>query len=480
MLTLLVIVRFLPIYEYSNSRRRLPPDTTELIERSGMFKKAMGTVFKKAKLIGSVQVRIRYRFQDPEDAAAAVIEQWKHTLHTEQIKGVSKITSDIQQQQQQEQLDGSSDNQSTHDVIHPLDTHPRTSSEVRNSSSATITTNIESGGLGDNRLNNSSSTLVRESSSRRGSSKHINKGSANLKRPSSQSSKSSTNFKTNDNNSRSQHGRGDLARDETFINELFKNQLEKMMTANIPSKKQPSLFSPTGSSSSSSSGPSKSRSFRYHHRRWRPGFTKKKKKTNRRKRRKQRQQRQHNAPAHCMSFDWLTALIHPNKDEYSARGRRYGFQQNDMEVDEKGADKDIITSKNSGSTSSPAPATRSLRGQQNVCLNDDDDDDDDDDRRDEKEHGRACRLTHKAKKKARHIISSVDFGDKSFGSRWMQDSFEVVALAHPVADHLIGLAVKTQTQALVRAIIVLANSFVRSLYSPGAHNDVISNHSCLF
>jgi hypothetical protein len=401
-----------------------------------MFKQAMGTVFKKAKLIGSVQVRIRYRFQDPEDAAAAVIEQWKHTLHTEQIKGVSKMTSDVQQQQQQEQLEGSSDNQSTHDAIHPLDTHPRTSSEVRNSSSATIATN---GGLGDNRHSNSSSTLVRESSSRRNSSKHINKDSANLKRPSSQSSKSSTNFKTNDNNSRSQHGRGDLARDETFINELFKNQLGKMMTANIPSKKQPSLFSPTGSPSSSSSGPLKSRSFRHHNRRWRPGFTMKK--TNRRKRPKQRQQRQHNATFHCMSFDWLTALLHPNKDEYSARGRRYGFQQNDMEVDDKG--KDIITSENSDP--SPAPATRSLGGQPDD---------------DEKEHGRACRLTRKAKKKARHIISSVDFGDKSFGSRWMQDSFEVVALAHPVADHLIGLAVKTQTQALVRAIIVLANSFV--------------------
>lgn len=435
------MARFLPIYEYSNSRRRLPPDTTELIEQSGMFKKAMGTVFRKAKLIGSAQIRIRYRFQDPEDAAAAVIEQWKHTLHTEQIRGISKITSEIQQQQQEhEQFDGSSDNQSTHNVIHPLDTHPRTSSEGRVSSSATIATNTDSGGHGGNRHNrhNSSSTLVRESTNH-SNSNHINKDSANLKRPSSQSSKSSTNFKTNDNNSRSQHGRGDLARDETFINELFKNQLEKMMTANIPSKKQHSLFSPTGSSSSSSSGPSKSRSFRHHNRRWRPGFTKKK--TSRRKRRTQRQQRQHNATTHCMSFDWLTTLLHPNKDDFSARGRRYGFQQNDMEVDDKG--KDIITSENSDP--SPAPATRSLGGQPDD---------------DEKEHGRACRLTRKAKKKARHIISSVDFGDKSFGSRWMQDSFEVVALAHPVADHLIGLAVKTQTQALVRAIIVLANSFV--------------------
>ncbi|ORZ18857.1 Alpha/Beta hydrolase protein [Absidia repens] len=130
-----------------------------------------------------------------------------------------------------------------------------------------------------------------------------------------------------------------------------------------------------------------------------------------------------------MSFDWLTALLHPNKDDHSARGRRYGFQQNDTD---NGDDEEGTKKKNSSSNHQDT---------------------------NEKEHGRACRLTHKAKKKARHIISSVEFGDKSFGSRWMQDSFEVVALSHPVADHLIGLAVKTQTQALVRAIIVLANSF---------------------
>ncbi|KAI8331759.1 hypothetical protein BC941DRAFT_438389 [Chlamydoabsidia padenii] len=394
-----VFTTFLPIYEYGNSRRRLPPDTTELIERSGMFKKAMGTIFKKANLIGSVQIRIRYKFQLAEDAAAAVIEQWKHTLHTEQINGISRITTDTQQQ-----VNEFGENRPTLDVIHPLDdTHPCTSSS---SSSSERRTSHQTGT--NIRNNNSSSTLVRKSSKNK-------KG--NTKRPSLQPSISSSNFKTNDNNSRSQHGRGDLAQDETFINQLFKNQMEKMMTTHIPNEKT-SSFSPTGSSSSSTT--------KYHHRHWRAGFSKK----NRNKRQRQK--------TRCMSFDWWTALLNPNKDEFSARGRRYGFQQNDTE----GANKDIITSKNSVNNTKNGDASFP-HWQPSV----------------NKEHGRAYRLTRRAKKKAKHIISSVDFGDKSFGSRWMQDSFEVVALAHPVADHLIGLAVKTQTQALVRAIIVLANSF---------------------
>ncbi|KAI8098987.1 uncharacterized protein BX664DRAFT_255043 [Halteromyces radiatus] len=137
---------------------------------------------------------------------------------------------------------------------------------------------------------------------------------------------------------------------------------------------------------------------------------------------------------HCISFNWLTALFHPNRDLHSARGRRYGFQQNDMDGDDQEYDnKNSTNNKMNPSSSSSTKAT--------------------------KEHGTARRLTNKAKKKAKHIISSVDFGDKNFGSRWMQDSFEEVALSHPMMDFLIGLAVKTQTQALVRAIIILANSF---------------------
>ncbi|ORX54513.1 alpha/beta-hydrolase [Hesseltinella vesiculosa] len=68
-------------------------------------------------------------------------------------------------------------------------------------------------------------------------------------------------------------------------------------------------------------------------------------------------------------------------------------------------------------------------------------------------------LTDKARKKAKHLISSVNFGDKRFGLQWMHDTFEEVALAHPIADHLIGLAVTRETQAMVRSIITLANSF---------------------
>jgi hypothetical protein len=78
------------------------------------------------------------------------------------------------------------------------------------------------------------------------------------------------------------------------------------------------------------------------------------------------------------------------------------------------------------------------------------------------------RLAHGARKKAQNIIDSVNFGDRDFASQWMQDSFEDVALSHPIVDKLIGLVVSKQTQAMVRAIIKTANAFGQGFRVTGA------------
>ncbi|KAI8059773.1 hypothetical protein BDF21DRAFT_141627 [Thamnidium elegans] len=106
---------------------------------------------------------------------------------------------------------------------------------------------------------------------------------------------------------------------------------------------------------------------------------------------------------------WIKKLVpEKKKTPDSASGRRFGFSQNDSD------DQDRF---NPDQTSISAPT------------------------------------------KFKHIIDSVNFGDRNFASQWMQDSFEDVALSHPLVDKLIGLVVSKQTQAMVRAIIKTANSF---------------------
>ncbi|KAI8336513.1 hypothetical protein BC941DRAFT_471054 [Chlamydoabsidia padenii] len=56
-------------------------------------------------------------------------------------------------------------------------------------------------------------------------------------------------------------------------------------------------------------------------------------------------------------------------------------------------------------------------------------------------------------------IRSHNFGDKNFAFRWINESFEEVALSHPSLDRMIGLVVSPQTRILVRAVVKMMNAF---------------------
>lgn len=57
-------------------------------------------------------------------------------------------------------------------------------------------------------------------------------------------------------------------------------------------------------------------------------------------------------------------------------------------------------------------------------------------------------------------IKSHNFGDKNFAFKWINESFEEVALSHPSLDRMIGLVVSPQTRTLLRAVVKLFNAFV--------------------
>ncbi|CAO3596502.1 unnamed protein product [Absidia cylindrospora] len=56
-------------------------------------------------------------------------------------------------------------------------------------------------------------------------------------------------------------------------------------------------------------------------------------------------------------------------------------------------------------------------------------------------------------------IRSHNFGDKNFAFRWINESFEEVALSHPNLDRMIGMVVSPQTRTLVRAVVKMMNAF---------------------
>ncbi|KAI8890328.1 hypothetical protein K501DRAFT_328675 [Backusella circina FSU 941] len=56
-------------------------------------------------------------------------------------------------------------------------------------------------------------------------------------------------------------------------------------------------------------------------------------------------------------------------------------------------------------------------------------------------------------------IKSHNFGDKNFAFRWINESFEEVALSHPSLDRMIGMVVSPQTRILLRAVVKMCNAF---------------------
>lgn len=57
-------------------------------------------------------------------------------------------------------------------------------------------------------------------------------------------------------------------------------------------------------------------------------------------------------------------------------------------------------------------------------------------------------------------IKSHNFGDKNFAFRWVNESFEEVAISHPSLDRMIGMVVSPQTRILLRAVVKMFNAFV--------------------
>ncbi|KAL0144781.1 hypothetical protein V8B55DRAFT_1455821 [Mucor lusitanicus] len=343
-----VFVTFLPIYEY-RSQRLLPSDVQPTLLETDVIDPTI--VSKKTgdlNLIGSVQIRIRYRFQQPITSDERMPNKRVLPGEKEQENG---------DQQQHNTL------YAPEDVFHPL----------------SVTT-----------TNTSATTYLSTHSAARVSSR------------------------------RTSYGRGDLAQEEGYVDDLFKHRLSNIMTAHIPESSESSL-----ASQSSDSRKSKwTRRFHYTSRNSSVSSSFTPKSSSSSIHRRMHGQHHHR---HGNQLQWIKQLITPAKKlPNSSRGRRYGFSQNDSDDNHKFNPDDESTD-TSSSVASSAPVTD--------------------------------RLAHGAKKRAQHIIDSVNFGDRDFATQWMQDSFEDVALSHPVVDKLIGLVVSKQTQAMVRAIIKTANSF---------------------
>ncbi|KAG0174086.1 hypothetical protein DFQ28_009742 [Apophysomyces sp. BC1034] len=270
-----VFVTFLPVYEY-HARRSLPADIRDMLMNSNVALKHA----TNARLIGSVQIRIRYKFQHPAPNISKAIAP------------IINTTDDRRQS-----------STSTHTATH----HP------------------------------------------------------------------------------SQHGRGGLAKDEFYIDSVFKDRLDSIMNTQVPGSESNLL---------------------------------------------QNKQLQHHRLAKRQPPRTWWQKVWPSHPAQSLRGQRYGFSQNDIE------DADQVN-KDESPPSPPSPPPPPAEGTVSHIH----------------------RIKDKARKKARHIIYSVNFGDKNFGTQWMQNSFDDVALAHPTIDHLIGLVVSKQTRALVRAIIKMVNAF---------------------
>ncbi|KAI9470085.1 MAG: hypothetical protein EXX96DRAFT_588740 [Benjaminiella poitrasii] len=56
-------------------------------------------------------------------------------------------------------------------------------------------------------------------------------------------------------------------------------------------------------------------------------------------------------------------------------------------------------------------------------------------------------------------IKSHNFGDKNFAFRWMNETFDEVAISHPSLDRMIGMVVSQQTRILLRAVVKIFNAF---------------------
>lgn len=340
--------RFLPIFEY-RAHRLLPSDVQSALLETDLIDPVI--ISKKTgdlNLIGSVQIRIRYHFQQP----MTVDEQFPNKRVLNEPLSATSSSSSIH----------------TNENIHPL----LVPEDVFHPLSVTATSSTEQ-----------------------------THGSKYYEKP----------------RRRSSYGRGDLAQDESYVDGVFKNRLSNIMSTDIPGSSEASL-NPTCQKRKEDEISIKCGK-RFHV----PQVTCSASENNNTSAIGKQTNNATNS-----TLQWIHNLISSDKQlPKSSSGRRYGFSQHDSDDSHCFNPDDNSEPSLISTVSSSAPVTD--------------------------------RLAHSARKKAQYIINSVNFGDRDFASQWMQDSFEDVALSHPVVDKLIGLVVSKQTQAMVRAIIKTANSF---------------------
>lgn len=172
--------RFLPIYEY-HPNRSLPADIQQTLISTEMvdLAQATGRITHK-KLIGSVQVRIRYRFQTPDD-----------------VRIPDRPSYNIAESESKEQQEGQGDKDK---LLLPTQRVRRLNSRPN------VTYPGDDKGSTDNAL---------PMATRKGGSGR---------------------------QSVSQHGRGELAQDERFIDSVFNDKLSTIMNTDVPGS-QSSLLS---------------------------------------------------------------------------------------------------------------------------------------------------------------------------------------------------------------------------------------------
>ncbi|KAI9317308.1 hypothetical protein BX666DRAFT_1944500 [Dichotomocladium elegans] len=337
-----IFITFLPIYEYQPSRS-LPEDVRDTIVETNLFDlaKASGRILHK-KLIGSVQVRIRYHFQEPGDV-------YVFDPTTQRGYTYNRASSDdtIDEQSYLLQMPPTRRVSSRPDIEYPLSTSR--SNEEDDGQTLTVP-------------------------------------------PPSQNRKAS--FAHDGLNAMSQHGRGELAQDQNVVDDAFRDRLTRIMSTHVPGSDD-SLMQTDQT-------------------------------TRRRLRTSAEEELVMNRHQPENIWDRLNKILcFGYRQPSSSQGQRYGFSQNDS--DHKFWNR------------------RSKEIKEEDLF--------------QRQRHRRDRVKMVASRRARHIIYSVNFGDKDFAAKWMHDNFDDVAISHPAFDRLVSLVVSRQTRALVRSVIKLANAF---------------------
>ena len=395
------------------------------------------------KLIGSVQIRIRYHYQLPSDIQAPILTTTN--TNTPDNNGFDIVGSNDNNSNNNNSNGNSNTNSdstnSRHYTYNCADDHD--DSPLFNQTGmfpappmrrVSHRPDIDFPITSDKRKNDSYLSL---------SPTHRKSNAKSISLSTTPTDIEETGQPTTSTQHTSQHGRGELARDENIVDVIFHRKLAAVMDTHVPCSESSSTVSkrsrirrikPTQSSTApptSASLPSEQQQYQQ----------------------LAKEEEQFSKKGNRNPYIvWLENIFTPIIPK-SSRGQRYGFQQTDTEDHTKGTSSNYVEAdKRPQEFSKKQEQYKDEQRQQQHCGKKK--------LKGRKKQRRRDRIKEGASRKARHIIDSVNFGDKNFASQWMRDSFDDVAIAHPAFDRLISLVVSSQTRALVRSIMKLANAFV--------------------